>query len=90
MKIRYSVLKKVVVEEMIKLGLLPSLTEADAKKLKSVEAEKGDEIEPGDEANTLAKNVDFEKALKIKEAKLLRALGETRQQLKRSTARRSK
>ena len=83
MKIRYSQLKKVVVEEMISLGLLPSLSEADAKKLKSTEAEDADEIEPGDEADTLAKPTDFQKALKIKEAKLLRALGETRSQMRR-------
>jgi hypothetical protein len=82
MKIRYSQLKKVVVEEMIALGLLPSLKEVDGKKLKSTESEKGKEIDPGDEADTLAKPTDFQKALKIKEAKLLRALGETRAQLK--------
>mgnify|MGYP001579593849 CR=1 FL=1 len=83
MKIRYSQLKKVVVEEMISLGLLPALSEADAKKLKSTESETGDEIEPGEEADTLAKPTDFQKALKIKEAKLLRALGETRSQMRR-------
>lgn len=85
MKIRYSQLKKVVVEEMISLGLLPSLSEADAKKLKSTEAEADDanEIDPGDEADTIAKPTDFQKALKIKEAKLLRALGETRSQMRR-------
>lgn len=83
MKIRYSQLKKVVVEEMINLGLLPALTEAEAKKLKSIESEKAKEIDPGDEADTLAKDTDFQKALKIKEAKLLRALGETRSQMRR-------
>ncbi len=82
MKIRYSHLKKVVVEEMIALGLLPPLRETDGKKFKSTESEKADEIDPGDEADTLAKPIDFQKALKIKEAKLLRALGETRAQLK--------
>ncbi len=84
MKIRYSQLKKIVVEEMISLGLLPALTEADAKKLKSTESSdvEADEIEPGDEADTLAKKTDFQKALKIKEAKLLRALGETRSQMR--------
>ncbi len=84
MKIRYSQLKKVVVEEMIALGFLPSLKEVDGKKLKSTESEDGKEIDPGDEADTLAKPTNFQKALKIKEAKLLRALGETRAQLKNS------
>jgi len=84
MKIRYSQLKKIVVEEMISLGLLPALTEADAKKLKSTESEDADEIEPGDEADTLAKKIDHQKALKIKEAKLLRALGDTRSQMRSS------
>lgn len=83
MKIRYSQLKKIVVEEMINLGLLP-ITESEAgDKLKKVDDEEGNEIDPGDEANTLAKPIDFVKALKIKEAKLLRALGETRTQIKR-------
>lgn len=84
MKIRYSQLKKVVVEEMIALGLLPKLDEADGKKLKSTEDAPAKEIEPGDEADTLAKDTDFQKALKIKEAKLLRALGETRSQMRKS------
>ena len=82
MKIRYSQLKKVVVEEMIALGLL----ETDAKKLGDVEDEEAKEIEPGDEANTLAKPLDHNKALKIlktNEAKLLQALGETRARLKK-------
>jgi len=83
MKIRYSKFKQIVIEEMINLGLLPDLTEADKAKLKSVEDEEGKEIEPGDEADTLAKKTNFQKALKIKEAKLLKALGETRNQLKR-------
>ncbi len=87
MKIRYSQLRKIVVEEMTSLGLLPSLNESDATKLKSVEDTKAKEIEPGDEAQ-MEKDLDIVKALKIKEAKLLRALGETRNALKtRSKAR---
>lgn len=85
MKIRYSQLRKIVVEEMKSLGLLP-LTEEE---LKSVESTKAKEIEPGDEADTLEKDVDHLKALKIKEAKLLKALGETRSQL-RAASKRSK
>jgi hypothetical protein len=81
MKIRYSQLKKIVVEEMKNLGLLP-LTEGED--LESVEDVKAKEIEPGDE-NQLEKETDFQKALKIKEAKLLKALGETRSQLKRAS-----
>lgn len=83
MKIRYSQLKKIVVEEMQNLGLLPTLAEGDKTELKSVEDVKAKEIEPGDEGQ-LEKDTDFEKALKIKEAKLLKALGETRSQLKRA------
>lgn len=85
MKIRFSQLRKIVVEEMHNLGLLP-LTEEE---LKSVESTKAKEIEPGDEADTLEKDVDYVKALKIKEAKLLKALGETRSQMK-SAVKRSK
>jgi len=83
MKIRYSQLKKIVVEEMKNLGLLP-LTESEAKQLKSVEDAKAKEIDPGDEADTVEKDIDFVKALKIKEAKLLKALGETRSQMRRA------
>jgi len=86
MKIRYSQLQKVVVEEMIALGLL----ETDGKKLGSVSNEKGNEIDPGEEADTLEKPIDFQKALKIKEAKLLRALDETRSRLKKLAAARGK
>lgn len=82
MKIRYSQLRKIVVEEMKNLGILP-LTEEE---LKSVESTKAKEIEPGDEADTLEKEVDHVKALKIKEAKLLKALGETRSQIRKSAA----
>lgn len=82
MKIRYSQLRQIVVEEMISLGIKPRLTEAEAKTLKSTEDAKAKEIEPGDEAQ-LEKPLDVVKALKIKEAKLLRALGETRNALKR-------
>lgn len=81
MKIRYSELKKIVVEEMKNLGILP-LTEGEKSELKSVDSVKAKEIEPGDE-DQLEKDVDHLKALKIKEAKLLRALGETRSQMRR-------
>lgn len=87
MKIRYSQLKKIVVEEMKNLGLLPAITESDKAQLKSTEDAKAKEIEPGDEADTIEKDVDFLKALKIKEAKLLRALGETRVQMSRTVKR---
>ncbi len=86
MKIRYSQLKKIVVEEMQNLGLLPALSESDKTDLKSVEDVEAKEIEPGDEGQ-LEKDVDHLKALKIKEAKLLRALGETRFQMTRSAKR---
>jgi hypothetical protein len=79
MKIKLSELRKIVVEEMKNLGIFP-LTEGDD--LESVEKTKAKEIEPGDEADTLAKDVDHQKALKIKEAKLLKALGEVRSQMK--------
>lgn len=82
MKIRYSQLRQIVVEEMKNLGLLP-LAEGDAKQLKSVEDAKAKEIDPGDEADTLEKDVDYMKALKIKESKLLKQLGETRLQMKK-------
>lgn len=91
MKIRYSELRKIVVEEMKNLGLLP-LTEGDKSDLESVEDKKAKEIEPGDEADQLEMPIDALKARKIKEqklraheAKLLKALGETRSQIKRVT-----
>lgn len=83
MKIRYSQLKQIVVEEMKNLGLLP-LAEGEKKgSLKSVDSVKAKEIEPGDE-DQLEKDIDVLKALKIKEAKLLKALGETRSQMRRN------
>lgn len=79
MKIRYSELKKIVVEEMKNLGILPL---AEGEDLKSVEDTKAKEIEPGEE-DQLEKPLDKLKALKIKEAKILRALGQTRADIKK-------
>ena len=83
MKIKYSELKKMVVEEMKKLGML-KLSESDKSSLKSVEdaADEATEIEPGDEGRHNALEVDKLKALKIKESKLYKALMATRQEIK--------
>lgn len=89
MKIKYSELKKMVVEEMKKLGML-KLSESDKSSLKSVEdaADDATEIEPGDEGRLPnQKQIDALKArkiqeLKIKESKLYKALMSTRQEIK--------
>ncbi len=83
MKIKYSELKKMVVEEMKALGMLPI---NESEKLEPVEdrAKKGAvEVEPGEEGRHNEKPTDMVKALKIKEAKLVKALGETRAALKK-------
>jgi hypothetical protein len=93
MKIKYSELKKMVVEEMKSLGMLPRLRESD--QLKSVEDAVDDavDVEPGEEGRHNELPVDALKSRKIKEqrlaklkaheAKLTKALGETRAMLKK-------
>lgn len=93
MKIKYSELKKMVVEEMKSLGMLSKKKVNESDKLKSVEDEDAVEIEPGEEGRHNELQIDALKARKIKEqrvaklkaheAKLVRALGETRQLIKK-------
>lgn len=95
MKIKYSELKKMVVEEMKSLGMLPKTKINEADQLKSVEDAEKDavEIEPGDEGRHNEMPVDPLKSRKIKEekvaklkaheAKLVKALGETRALIKK-------
>jgi hypothetical protein len=94
MKIKYSELKKMVVEEMKSLGMLPKTKINEADQLKSVEDEADPvEIEPGEEGRHNEMPIDPLKARKIKEqkiaklkaheAKLAKALGETRAMLKK-------
>jgi hypothetical protein len=95
MKIKYSELKKMVVEEMKSLGMLPKTKINEAEELKSVEDAEKDavEIEPGEEGRHNEMPIDPLKARKIKEqkiaklkaheAKLAKALGETRALLKK-------
>jgi hypothetical protein len=93
MKIKYSELKKMVVEEMKALGMLPKTRMNEADSLDSVEDKEAVEIEPGEEGRHNEMPIDALKSRKIKEAKvaklkaheakLLRALGETRALLKK-------
>lgn len=80
MKIKYSEFRKMVVEEMKKLGMLP-LKESD--ELEAVEDCEAEEIEPGEEGRHNEKEIDMLKALKIKESRLLKSLAETRQRMKK-------
>ena len=82
MKIRMSELKKIVIEEMKKLKMIP-MTEAD--KLKLPEDADTVDVEPGDEGRHNEKQVDKLKALKIKEATLVKSLRETRARIQRCT-----
>lgn len=66
MKIRVSTLRKLVQEEMDKL-----MSTEDA-------ADKVEEVEPGDLADTLAKHLDMLKVLKIEESKLAKQLSENK------------
>ena len=84
MKIKYGDLKRIVVEEMRKLNMLP---EADKKDLpRSVDDAVKDavHVEPGDEGK-LEKPTDMVKALKIKEAKLLKQLASVRSELSKKS-----
>lgn len=93
MKIKYSELKKMVVEEMKSLGMLPKTKINEADELDSVEDKDAVEIEPGEEGRHNEKLIDPLKARKIKEekvtklkaheAKLVKALGETRALIKK-------
>lgn len=80
-----------VVEEMKSLGMLSKINEAD--QLKSVEDAETVEVEPGEEGRHNEKQIDALKSRKIKEnkvaqlkaheAKLVKALAETRALIKK-------
>jgi len=93
MKIKYSELKKMVVEEMKSLGMF-SIKESDQLASLEDEAKKDSvEVEPGDEGRHNSLEIDPLKSRKIKEqrlaklkaheAKLARALSETRALIKK-------
>lgn len=95
MKIKYGELKKMVVEEMRSLGMLPKAKINESDRLRSVEDAEDDavEIEPGEEGRHNELPVNALKARKIKEEKisklkahefkLAKALGETRAMIKK-------
>lgn len=66
-------LKKIILEEMSKFGDMRS-TEDAAKDTEEVDA---DEL-----ADSLEKKIDYHKALKIEEGRLLRRLAHVRKQIK--------
>ena len=70
MKMTPSMLRKMVVEEAKKLGLLQTETAENEGPDVDVEEIK----EPGDYADTLEKKVDMLKAMKVHEAKLVKSL----------------
>lgn len=85
MKIKYSEFRKMVVEEMKKLGMLPVNESDDLEAVEDCEAE---EVEPGAEGRHNEKDIDMLKALKIRESRLLKSLAETRQRMKKYNAKR--
>lgn len=66
-----AILRKIILEERENLMIEGDPFEDGISDLKKVKA---DEVEPDDLADTLAKEIDHIKALKIKEAKLTREL----------------
>ncbi len=85
MKIKYSQFRKMVVEEMKKLGMLPVNESDDLEAVEDVEAE---EVEPGAEGRHNEKELDMLKALKIRESRLLKSLAETRHRMKKYNVKR--
>jgi hypothetical protein len=81
MKIKLSEFRKMVVEEMKNLGMLAETGKKDS--LEATEDVEAVEVEPGGEGRENVKKQDMVKALKIKEAKLIKALAETRAALKK-------
>lgn len=78
-----SILRKIILEEKEKLMNEGDPFEDGISDLKKVKA---DEVEPEDLADTLAKEIDHIKALKIKEAKLekeLRVIKEAKNMLRK-------
>lgn len=78
MKLTRELLRKIVLEEKAKLE------EADKTDLEKVKA---DEVDADELADSLEKPIDFVKALKIKESRLIHALRETRTKIARATRR---
>lgn len=69
MKLTATMLKKIVKEEMSKLG-----EAAKAKNDSDIGGEKAKEVEAGDEAEQLSKKFEYAKALGLEEARLQRRL----------------
>lgn len=60
-KVSVDFINKLVMEEAVKFGKIKTAKQA---------ADDVEEVAPGDEANTLAKQIDIVKALKLEEANL--------------------
>ena len=69
-KLTPTILKKMVLQEKRRIMEVLETGEEDSEKV----ANKTDEVDADDQANTLAKDIDHVKALKIKEARLKKAL----------------
>jgi hypothetical protein len=65
-----TLLKKMVLQEKRRIMEVLETGEEDSEKV----ASKTEEVDAEDQANTLAKDIDYVKALKIKEARLKKAL----------------
>lgn len=75
MKLSSSVLKKVIREEAAKMGKEKSTEDA---------AKETEEVEAGDLADTLEKHIDYVKAVKLEEKRMINRLRKLRENKNRS------
>ena len=79
MKVTPELIKRLVAEEKAKLAKAESLQETLETGVTEPEKVKAEEVEADEMADTLAKDVDFVKALKIEEARLVKRLNTLRE-----------
>jgi len=79
MKVTPALIKRLVAEEKAKLANAESLQETLETGVTEPEKVKAEEVEADEMADTLAKDVDFVKALKIEEARLVKRLNTLRE-----------
>jgi hypothetical protein len=79
MKVTPELIKRLVAEEKAKLANAESLQETLETGVTEPEKVKAEEVEADEMADTLAKDVDFVKALKIEEARLVKRLNTLRE-----------
>jgi len=79
MKVTPALIKRLVAEEKAKLANAESLQETLETGVTEPEKVKAEEVKADEMADTLAKDVDFVKALKIEEARLVKRLNTLRE-----------